>query len=179
MIVFPLYLYNTINSPITIPDISLEMLSFDFFEISSEKELNNYLWTNSDLENLVNQGRIFLVKSKENVPPLIEDIYPAIEAVKILNYVTYASEINYTDSNSIGASNVQDALNIITNNIKKYEQSFIELSEITIEHDLNRFPEVKLLNEDNIEYEAQVEHIDKNNLIIKLNTVMSGTVYCS
>lgn len=179
MITFPLYLYNTLNTPITIQDISLEMLANDFFEISSASQLSRVAWTNSDLETLIKQGRVILTRSAEVSPPTSEESYSSTEAVRVFHGIASASNVEYIDSAGLGAADVQSALDVLAERTLGHEQPFIELSEIDITHGLGKLPSVRVVDDAGVEFEAEVDHIDKSSLIVRLNKAMSGTVYCA
>jgi hypothetical protein len=179
MATFPLYLYNTLNTPITIRDISLEMLAKDFFEIRSIAEMHSLFWTNCDLEALLTQGRVILAKSMANTPPAQEDSYTAAEAIKTLNGIGEALNVGYVDNHGLGESTVQGAIDSVAKAIKGYDLSFIELSEIDVDHNLGKLPTVRVFGPDSVEYEAEVEYVSKNSLKVRLNKGMSGTIQCT
>lgn len=179
MVTFPLYLYNTLNTPIAIRDISLEMLATDFFEIRSMAEMHSLFWTNCDLETLLTQGRVILAKSGVSSPPAAEDSYSAAEAIRVLNEIGTAAQVGYSDGHGLGASTVQGALDALAASSKPFEAAFTGLSTIEVTHGLGKIPVVRVFGENSVEYEADVKYVDKNRVTVRLNKAMSGTILCS
>lgn len=46
-----------------------------------------------------------------------------------------------------------------------------------IQHNLKRFPSVTLVDSSGSEFDAEVEHIDNNNLVVTLSSPTSGKVF--
>jgi len=56
---------------------------------------------------------------------------------------------------------------------------FTDVSQVSVNHNLGKRPAVTVLDTSGTEYEADVDHIDENNLIVRFELVMSGTVICN
>jgi len=56
---------------------------------------------------------------------------------------------------------------------------FTDVSQVNVNHNLGKRPAVTILDTSGSEYEADVDHIDENNLVVRFELVMSGIVICN
>ena len=73
-------------------------------------------------------------------------------------------------------SSVQKIKDYIDNHYFIYKQSTPE-QEWTINHNLNKYPSVTIIDSAGNLLEGEIDYIDKNNLKIKLSSAVSGKAY--
>ena len=60
-----------------------------------------------------------------------------------------------------------------------FEQEFVNATQITVTHNLNRRPHVTAVDSAGTKYGVEVEYVNANTLIVKVTRPMSGWIYCS
>ena len=62
---------------------------------------------------------------------------------------------------------------------KHYEVSFLPTSSLSVNHSLNKYPSVSILDTAGDEVEGQVVHVDTNNLLVSFSAAFGGVITCN
>lgn len=62
---------------------------------------------------------------------------------------------------------------------KYFEMNFSPTPEVTVNHNLNKFPSVTIMDSAGDEVEMEINHLNKNAFKILFGAQFSGTVYCN
>ena len=65
---------------------------------------------------------------------------------------------------------------IIQATTQTFEVVFTNVTEYTVDHNLNKYPIIQVLNEANDEVEVRILHTNKNSFIASWNGNMTGTI---
>lgn len=71
---------------------------------------------------------------------------------------------------------LQEALIEVSDKTFVFEQA-IASNTWVIEHNLNKYPSVSLVDSAGTQFEAAVEYIDKNNVVVRMNGATTGKAY--
>ena len=62
---------------------------------------------------------------------------------------------------------------------KYYEVSFLPTSSLSVNHSLNKYPAVTILDTAGDEVEGQVVHVDNNNILVNFSAAFGGVITCN
>ena len=65
---------------------------------------------------------------------------------------------------------------IIQTTTQTFEVVFTNVTEYTVDHNLNKYPIIQVLNEANDEVEVSILHTNKNSFTVSWNGNMTGTI---
>lgn len=65
---------------------------------------------------------------------------------------------------------------IIQATTQTFEVVFTNVTEYTVDHNLNKYPIIQVLNETNDEVEVRILHTNKNSFTVLWNGNMTGTI---
>lgn len=65
---------------------------------------------------------------------------------------------------------------IIQATTQTFEVVFTNVTEYTVDHNLNKYPIIQVLNEANDEVEVRILHTNKNSFTVSWNGNMTGTI---
>lgn len=65
---------------------------------------------------------------------------------------------------------------IIQATTQTFEVVFTDVTEYTVDHNLNKYPIIQVLNEANDEVEVMILHTNKNSFTVSWNGNMTGTI---
>lgn len=65
---------------------------------------------------------------------------------------------------------------IIQATTQTFEVVFTNVTEYTVDHNLNKYPIIQVLNEANDEVEVMILHTNKNSFTVSWNGNMTGTI---
>lgn len=65
---------------------------------------------------------------------------------------------------------------IIQATTQTFEVVFTNVTEYTVDHNLNKYPIIQVLNEANDEVEVSILHTNKNSFTVSWNDNMTGTI---
>lgn len=107
--------------------------------------------------------------------PEIEAEYYIEQERPIDTIFTVKADVDIKGSDLIGVSKLGNKVTI-TSKTFTFEQG-IASDEWVIEHNLNKYPSVSLVDSAGTQFEAAVEYIDENNIIIRMNGATTGKAY--
>lgn len=70
-------------------------------------------------------------------------------------------------------------IKLVPSESRYYEQQFTESIEVTVNHNLGFYPNVKVLDEDSIICICKEQHLSRNTLRLSMNKPLTGIVICS
>lgn len=62
---------------------------------------------------------------------------------------------------------------------KFYQQAFSGVSSVTVNHNLGKYPSVRVVDSGGTEYEVKIVHNSLNQLVASWNTNFTGKIFCN
>jgi len=108
----------------------------------------------------------------------IERVYKTFDGtvVKSVGQAEFSVSATHLQYRPVGTSTW---VNIMPLPKLNHTQDFINTNTVLVNHGLNRYPSVTVVDTAKTEFGVEIQHIDENSLTVMMTLPMSGKVFCN
>lgn len=144
------------------------------------------LWTDLDLDFNELQNTVIQKLPIDPAMPITgqiwfntsENILKNFDGVvtKPIGAVEFSTSLTHLRYRPVGTSTWY---NIMPLHKRNHVQDFSTTMEVLVDHNMNKFPSVTVIDSANTECEVSITHVDVNQLIARFTAPMSGKIICN